>query len=488
VTLSLARRAFGFVERHAVVIIAALSLAIRCFQNLIAHKPLDNAYSDMGGYVGRAKAIFDKPWAPAPDVTFFPYGTHFFVYGVERVFGRTHTWAVGGAFAVLGTLAVVIHYLAAKRLFSNRPRLALVVGFVLAVYVPWIKQGGFVLSEPPLAVAIAATTWLSLKLMDEGRTRDALLLGIAYAIGATFRPQLLFSAALALLLAAFTRRLWKAKKTAIVVAALPILLVLAGSAYRTHYHTGHYGPISTNGAFNFALGRCHSVELTASKTPGGSYTPPSFNGLFNYKKKHGIEPILELDPAFGEKLSYDAQLWDEDAAYAQAKKCIAKTGPLKQVKYSVTHVMLLWLYNGPWPSSGGVVTAVFAILHAATFLPGLALGLFFLIRRKNARVALIAMHVVALLATAMIFFGEARLRLPYDGVILTIAVYGYAEAWPIVASRIRRLRERRAARKGARTPEPSGATPSSARSSSSSRAHIFSNLTGARNTAFAPRR
>jgi hypothetical protein len=58
----------------------------------------------------------------------------------------------------MGTLAVLFHYLAARRLFEGRPAHRLALGVVLAAYVPWIKMGGFVLSETPLSVAIAATS------------------------------------------------------------------------------------------------------------------------------------------------------------------------------------------------------------------------------------------------------------------------------------------------------------------------------------------
>lgn len=483
------RAALAFLERHATAFVTLLAFVVRALQNVFGHPLLESVYSDMSGYFGRARDMFDKPWGPTPGATFFPYGTHFLVYGVQRVFGRQNGAALGLAYAAIGTIAVTFTYLAARRALPGRPRLAFVVGVILAAWVPWVRMGGFILSEPPLAATIAVSSWAALRLAQEGRKRDAFYLGAALAVGATFRPQLLVSAALLLVLVAFTRRKWKAGIVALPIALLPIVLVLGASAARMHYHTGHYGLVSTNGGFNLALGRCHPVSLTASKSPRSSFTPPSFNGLDGYEKRHGIRPLILLDPAMEKDLVYDGQLWDQTAAVDLAKRCVAKTGPLRQAKYSVTHVMLLWLYNGPWPAAAGVVSAIFAVLHFVCFLPGLVIGLVVGARRRDPSIGILAMHFAAVVLTAMIFFGEARLRLPYDGVILTIAVYGYAAAWPAIVSRVKRFRERRAARKESRSPvsEAAGRTWSFARSASRSSSHMRSNLIGARNFASAPR-
>jgi hypothetical protein len=446
-----ARAVAPFLERHAALFIGALALVIRLVQNLVFHPPMSRVYSDMSGYVGRARAMLDNPGAKDPTATFFPYGTHFLIYGVDRVFGRDNAPAIGATFAVLGTIAVLYSYFAAREVFKERPRIAFAIGIILATYVPWIRQGGFVLSEIPLACAIAATSYYLLRLADRGRARDAMLLGVSFAIGATFRPQILASAVFLLPVALIYRRGLRARWWTAGVVALPIALVVAGSAWRTHYHTDRYGFIATNGAFNFALGRCHPISMTAKgHLYRATYGPPPFDALDEYEQRHGMKPILSLDPALGRKISFDGEQWDGDAALDLAKKCMEKTGLLGQVKYAVSHVMLLWLYNGPWPSSAGVPTAIFAGINAVAFAPAMFLGWVTAIRRKNAGILLLSTHIAGLLTTAVLFFGEARLRLPYDGVILTMAAYGYEAAFPVVRGRIKRFRERRAARRALR--------------------------------------
>jgi hypothetical protein len=400
-------------------------LVVRLIQNLWLHPPFCDAYSDMGGYIDRARDIFDKPWAPDPSVAFFPYGTHLLVFSVQRVFGRESDFAVGVAFALIGTAAVTFSYLAARRLLGERTRLSLAIGLMLALYVPWVRNGSFVLSETPLAAAIAISSWLALRVADEGRSRDAALLGVTLALGMTFRPQLLASVLMLGVVALWARKRSSVSARSIVFVTVPIVLVLAASAVRTHYHTGRYGLVSTNGAFNLALGRCHPLWLSSAN--GGSYSSPSFDRLHGYAERNGMRPLIELDPALGENLTLDGDLWDGAPALALARKCIATTGFARQVKYSLSHIVLLWFYNAPWPSPRTVTSAVFAIL-AALLVPGFILSLVLARQRDALRVWILAAHVFGLLATAIVFYGEARLRLPYDGVLLTLAVYGYAEA------------------------------------------------------------
>ena len=425
------------------LLVAGLALVLRLGQNLLFHPPFAEDYSDMAGYLGRARDMFDKPWGPTPSVTFFPYGTHFFVYGVERVFGRLNGTAIGIAFALIGTLAVVFSHLAAKLVFPGRPRPALLVGLVLALYPPWIKQGGFVLSEMPVAVALAAACYFTLRFLGERRLRDAAWLGASIALGATFRPQLLAALPFLLPFLFFVRPRTKGRATAVGVLLLPVAVMLAGSAWRMNYHTGHYGFIATNGPFNLVFGRCHCTELKARKTWGSDFTPPSFNALEHYEKEFGVRPLLTLDPAFGRKLMINGRLWESEPALDLARKCVCETGMARQAKYSLTHLMLLWLYNGPWPSSSGAVTILSAVFHCVAMAPAMFLGWVIALRRRFAPVLALTPHLLGMFLTAVVFFGEARLRLPYDGIIATMAVYAYDLAWPW----LRAWRARRRARK-----------------------------------------
>lgn len=406
----------------------AAALVIRLIYNLAFHPPLEFATSDMVGYLTRADRVFDVPWTkPDPRSTFFPYGTHVLVFVTKWVFGRENGIAIGSVFALLGAATASLWYATARRLLGEGRWIVSVLGGLFAAHVPMIMLGSFVLSEAPFACALAAATFLSLRFFDEGGLRDAAGMGLAFALAMPFRPQVLLSAVGVLLVLLLRRGATapslRRRALAFGLALAPLLLVAGISAARLHHHTGRWGIVSSNAAFNYTFGRCHCSSLSPTKSRGTKFEPPSFSRLKNFESKNGITPIVDLDPAIDFDLEFDGYLWDQEPAYALAKTCVERTGKTRQVKYAATHLLLLWAYNLPWPTVG-VLANVWAFGQIA-WLPGALVGIVRSLGRKHGREALLAVHVWALLATAIVFFGEARLRVPYDGVLMILAAWTY---------------------------------------------------------------
>jgi hypothetical protein len=412
------------------VAVTLLALAVRLIWNLGVHPPLDYRRSDMGMYLGRAAQMLDAPWTPQPYFTIFPYGTHLLVFGLKRLFGRENSVAFSVAFAAIGALAVGYTFATAERL-SPRPRVRWLAGLVLVFYYPWISFSGYVLSEAPFTLALAAAAFHALCLADRGRPRDAWCLGIALALGATLRPQILLSAVLIGLHMLARRRSWRALTRGQMARVLaPIVVVLAASSVRLYWHTstssggGQIGLVSTNGPLNYVFGRCHATAVTSDG--GGYFSSPSLMSLAFQEKNPLHRPIFPLDPVFDKTVHFDGKMWEPDGAYALARRCVEKSGYLVQARFALTHAVLLWGYNLPWPDSGQPLRfrlpmAVFAVVHGVLILPPalLAIGLSF--RRRGARRLLLALHPLAMIATAMIYFGDARFRVPYDGLLIVLA-------------------------------------------------------------------
>ncbi|MEP7123435.1 MAG: glycosyltransferase family 39 protein [Byssovorax sp.] len=420
-----------WLARHAgLVAVTLLALAIRLIWNLTVHPPLDYRRSDMGMYLGRAAQMLDAPWTPQPYFTLFPYGTHLLVFGLKGLFGRENSVAFSVAFAATGALAVGYTFALAERL-SPRRQVRWIAGLVLALYYPWISYSGLVLSETPFTLALAASAFYALRLGDRGRLRDAWSLGLALALGATFRPQILLSAALLGLHFLVRRRSWRGLTRGHVArVAAPIVLVLAASSVRLYWHTstgwrgGQLGLISTNGPLNYAFGRCHATAITSDG--GGYFSSPSLTTLALVEKNRRPRPIFPLDPVFEATAHFDGKMWEPDGAYALAHRCVEKSGYLVQARFALTHVVLLWAYNLPWPDSGQparfrVPMSVFAILHGILILPPALLAIGLSLRRRSARRLLLTLHPLAMIATAMIYFGDARFRVPYDGLLIVLA-------------------------------------------------------------------
>lgn len=315
-----------------------------------------------------------------------------------------------------------------------------VVGAILVVYYPWISLGGYTLSEPPFTFFLAATVYHVLCLADRGRPRDAWLFGVAIAAGCLFRSQILVALPLYGLHWLLRRRAWRRFSPRLLVAiALPPVLVLGVSVSRMYFHIGRFGLISNNGPLNFAFGRCHTLTIS-SVTPDRKsvYSPPSLAALAGYEKAHPGS-LVKLDPVMSTSLTVEGHMWDAEPFYDLAGACARKSGVARQLAFSVTHVVMLWGFNLIWPDQSQRPAfrqpmEIASGLHNALILPA-ALALSW--RRRNARVMLAALHVYGLAAVAMIYFGDARLRAPYDGVLVLLAVMAYASA-------VRMLRARRA--------------------------------------------
>jgi hypothetical protein len=444
-----------WVARHRSLLgVSLLALAVRLYWNLKVHPPFDYTHSEMGAYLGRANLLLDNArWTPDPHLTLFPYGTHFFLFLVQWIFGRSNREAIAVAFALLGALAVAYTYATAARL-STHPWARRCIGLLLISYYPWISLGGYLLSETPFALGVSATAFYALRLADKGRPRDAWLLGLALGLGMTFGPQLLVSAAFLLLCFVLRRRVFHAVTPGVWArVAAPLALILAFSSARLYWHTGatsqggQLGLVSTNGPIHFAFGRCHSTAITAFAPDGqGFFGPPSLGALRNYEAKHPSSPI-KLDPALGEMLTFRGHMWDAKPIDELARECVKKTGYLRQVKYAVTHVILLWGYNLMWPDQEQKPKfrrpmMIWSDAHAIFLLPPAAAAMLLAFRRRRARSMLVALHVWGLVGMAMLYFGDTRYRAPYDGLIIILAVESYASAFRWLAFHLDSLRER----------------------------------------------
>src|SRR5690606_17764701 len=192
---------------------------------------------------------------------FFPYGTHFLLALVKYVFGRENFAAIGVVYALLGTIIVGYAYRLAERVSSHR-WVAPLLGTFLVCYYPLISLGGSTRSEVPFGAFLTMSAFYLLRLVQEGKSRDAWLMGLTAAVATAIRPQILMSIALfGLMWLVFRRAMPLVRWRHLVYAGLPLAAVLAFSAVRLHHHTGgRLGLVSENGRFNQLFGRCHNKK------------------------------------------------------------------------------------------------------------------------------------------------------------------------------------------------------------------------------------
>ncbi len=427
------------------IAVTLVALAVRLWWNLSVHPLLQYAYADMGGYLERARTSIVSPDEPRGYFALFPWGTHWLLSLVMRAFGRDNGVALGVAYAVLGALAVGYSCALAARLTQSR-WLALAVGAALTFYYPWIALGGYALSEPPFALFLSATAFYGLAYADRGRPRDAWLFGASLALAAIVRPQILVALPLYGLHWLLRRRAWHRARLRVVApaVALPLVLIAIVSAARVHFHTGNYGFIAANGPLNFAFGRCHATTINSvAPDRKGGYQPPSLMGLAAYGAAHP-SALFTLDPAMGVTLTVQGHMWDAAPMYALASQCVHRTGLVRQARYSASHLALLWFYNIAWPDVGQARFRPYMEsaqdAHNLLVLPAALLAMARAFRRQRARAMLLALHVFGLMAVAMVYFGDTRLRVPYDGILIILAASTYASALSAIRKRLRLTR------------------------------------------------
>lgn len=425
------------------------ALVVRLHWNLVVHPLEDYLYSDMRGYMRRANAMFTHPeWGPREYDAFYPYGTHVFIYAVQRVFGQGledyRTAAI--AYAVVGSLIVSFGYLLARRV-THHHFVPPLVGLVLVAYYPLISLGGYTLSEVPFSLCLVSSTFFMVRMAQDGRRRDAWAAGILAAAGFVIRPQILASIGLFGVFWLLARRwLPKLRLSLMVQALVPLLLIGSFSAWRLHYHTGRTGLISENGKFNQVFGRCHNNKIFAlPDTPQRrrtSFGPPPLIQLGKREAKMpGVWP--GLDPAREIEITYTGYIGDSEVLGELIDDCLARTTWLKQAEYSLVNVMLLWRYNVMWPDSGKSRWRQYArrwgIIHTTGFaIPALLALVSVFMRRRADGLALVALHLWAIIIIAAAILGGIRFRSPYDVFIIVMAIEAYATAGVFAWGWIRR--------------------------------------------------
>jgi hypothetical protein len=381
-------------RRYWVLVLFIAALLVRLHWNLRVH-PLDGfLYSDMKGYWGRADALLDNPFSVGEYQAFFPFGTTWLMAGIKAVFGRDALGAVSVIYAIFGASVVAASYAIADRISCNMGAparwVAPAVGLFLLVYYPLLAIGGYILSELPFCFCLMISVLLLMRLLDDdGRPRDAWLLGTMLGIGALFRPQILLSVALVgvlwLLMFVGSRRgkpnpYARLSWAMLGRVAVPLLLLLTMSSIRYYAHTKQLGLVSGNGSINLVFGRCHNKGIYSRPDGEGHatvrFSPPPLiqleihsaknpDSLFQTRSVWGdnAEPV-EGVPGFavdsygckrrkchqpGSEIEYRGYIGDQKIHRQIVRSCIERGGLARQAYFTATHWVMLWRLNVMWP-------------------------------------------------------------------------------------------------------------------------------------------
>lgn len=422
------------------LLLTVLALLTRLVWVLWIHPPGDYVFSDMGQYVERARRLVLNGFEPGSrELAWQVWGTHVLLALPLRLFGLDDLTAAAVMWGLMGAAAVPLAYLLACRL-CRYAGTAYAVGVILLLWHPNLSNTGYFLSETPFLLFQLAATYGLVVVWQDGR--GAWPTGIACAIAFAVRPQIaIFFVAVLLLWILHRRRLPHVGVRQLVGVSLPILLMLLFSLWRFHAHTGYWGGIAENANMNSTAGRCHNIVTQAFKTQAQlRHSERRDNtrdgrrvGLPQYRRLAQVLPEnhpFALRPALGsETIRFVGYIGDPEVHRQIRQRCVAATGWVEQVRYSVVNASLLWFFGRQWPEleRGHRVFLRYVEVYKYIFvwvfwLPSLVgVGWAVAGLRRRPEWTMLGIQILVSIGVAAAFFGTIRLRTPYDPYSILLA-------------------------------------------------------------------
>lgn len=397
-----------------------LALAVRLYWVFRVQSPYEVVYSDMNGYVERARALLAGSTSSFPRMAaLYPYGAHYVYAAIFGVLGYDNPRDVCIMQAFLCAIPAYFFVLFAARFFKNAAAPGL-LGLLFAVWQPIIWCTGFFLSEVPYLPLLFLNAWLCLRFVEN--KHGGFLLGLSGAVLFAIRPQFILTFGLLGLVQLWSdRRVIFRRRTLLRYAqiALPWVAVLAFSMGRFHRLTGHYGLISENGQLNRVF-----ADTTIGRVEGRWLAPNGDIWTFN------VEPPCKPRMNEMEVVRIAAYMGDGELLNSIRRSHLEGKSTWWRIHRALDNVRLLWDKNDPWPEhdrARGRGMRAFSqrwFNEAARWvlIPLACLGVFVL-RRRAAMIVVLA-HLLTLVILSMFFLAEARYRVPYDPFLFVLASAG----------------------------------------------------------------
>jgi len=401
----------------------AFALLVRLWFSLVVHRPEDFVFSDMWVYDLRARNLLSGKLGPWD--TFTPPGYPAFLAALYAISGRSLAF-VAVVQALLGAATAPLALLVARRV-TRSTILSLGAGVLVAAHLPSVYYGGFLLAETPFTFGVVLSVWLLLRAAEAPGWRRALLAGLALGASTVIRPNLLLFLPLlplwSWLGSGDGRRLLGAPNlrfTAQILAGALPLLALA-SAHNSRL-LGRPTGLGTNGGLNFFL--AHAPVRGAEYVEGGfTHRIVPIPNLMWHEEVHRSE-VAFYDEGHFYRLGLRGILEEPSRLLASLDNLVEGAGVGRQSIWPgwKGRERLLSRY-GPW----------FFALVIAPALAGLALR-----RGERGSRLLLAAFLASAIATLYGFLGDPRMRVPFDPLLIVLAVDAWAAALGFAFGRARR--------------------------------------------------
>lgn len=405
----------------------ALALGARLLWVAYVESPYDNIYSDMGGYINRARQVAYGSGDPAPlFITYYPPGGHLLYAAEMKLAGGfdDHHGRMLLLNCVWGAVVAPCASLLAVRIVPSA-WVAAVVGVTLALWYPLLAFAGFFSSEQPYAGALAVSTWLLVRLVQSGK--GAVATGITSAIAYLIRPQLVLTLAvlsLVGLLVLLRRHLGRLttllrldrspqlRLGRVVLAGMILTSAVVYGALRYHALCGRWGLISDNSAMA-RLGADTDYGTVRSRDGYFFGSPP--------KNEIGETRELLVDGYVGDPVTLERARRNEVHYMSTGQRVVRWIG----------NVRFLFTKNALWPvvthQGNGWRKTSNEVSHALLMFvlcPLALLGMIASASRPRVVTVVCTTQVLTMLVVAAFFCGEQRYRVPYDIFIVLLSLEG----------------------------------------------------------------
>lgn len=399
------------------ILVGALLRALWIF---VLHQPFDHVYSDMSGYVDRAKKL-----ATGGDLQPFdghyPPGTHLLLAVPMRFLGVGPAGLWGGAVLwwMLSSLAPLFMWRLGLVLLT--PAAAALTAVLCALWPLHIAYAGYFSSETPSIALLSGSLWLIYRARRATRRGDMLTRGLAAGALAGAAVAVRAQFALNALVAGVGMLRRPAQRVALAGAIAGGALVLAIPIVHNTIAEGRLAGPDGHGGLVFFVGHCDVREVRTHREGEFVFGPPP-------AAQRGTGRVYDFP---------DHAVWDAGFFYEEGLKCIRDNGVehLPLITRAVGDMTALTL---PWPPANEdklreVVTVTNFVYVFA--LPIIVIGAFLLVQKRRAQgqdpggVVAMLLHLAMIVPVAVIAgLGEPRYRTPYD-------LFGLALLAAIVAAR-----------------------------------------------------
>ena len=389
---------------------------LRLWFVLSVHPPGDFVFSDMSVFDNRALNLRSGSFTLWD--TFTPPGYPALLVVLYEISDRSRTF-VGVVQAILGGATAALSHRIAIRI-GTPGLLAAVAGLCVAAHVPLVLYAGLILSETTFAFLLALSTWLLMRTVDRPAFRNAAFAGLALGAGIAVRPNLLPFMALLPVFVWFSlggdrQKALKVTMTVLVGVALPLV---AMSAHVSRV-AGQPAFLPTNGGLNFYLNFAE-VRLVTYVAEGNDHTIAPLPNMARYQQ----DSVTRV-PLYDERYFYRRGvrlIVDQPRRLVRAlDNFVEGAGAGKQD------------YWPGWPEHDEMLQRYSRWFFALAVLPAsLHLVWILFVRRlrdpDDAPRVLLAYLCASCLIALYFFLGDPRVRVPYDPLLIILALDGARRA------------------------------------------------------------